>query len=73
MYVVFTKENCTWCENLKTVLNENNIDFRSVVIGRDIERDTFLNEYPEAKTVPWVTLEDGTVVGGHKDMMARLQ
>ena len=73
MYIVFTKENCSWCESLKTILDENNVDYRSVVIGRDIERDTFINEFPTAKTVPFVTHEDGTIIGGHKDMVARIQ
>ena len=53
----YGKENCPKCDNAKRVLAERNISYTLSVIGKDIERESFIILYPEAKTVPFFIVD----------------
>lgn len=59
--VFYGKENCPKCENSKRVLDSRNIKYRFVLIGKDIARETFLNTFPNVKTVPFFVVEHNRV------------
>ena len=65
MFIIYTKENCPNCEQTKSVLKENKIDFEEIVIGKDITRDEVLKKFPNAHFAPIVVHPDGFEVGAH--------
>ena len=58
MKVVYTQQNCPACLFTKAKLTAQHIQFREVMIGKDISREDFLKEFPDVRTVPYVIDED---------------
>lgn len=63
---VYSKPACIFCERAKHLIKR--IDWDTVImdeimIGRDIERDDFIAQFPEAKTVPQIYVND-VLIGG---------
>lgn len=52
--IVYTKDNCPACNNLKATLTNNGVVFKEVHIGRDISREEFMAKFPGVRTVPHV-------------------
>jgi len=64
--IVYTKDNCGYCEKAKTLLNQKNIPYNITKIGQDITREEFLDMYPDVKTVPFIILDGEKVYGFDK-------
>ena len=71
MTVVYTKDNCPYCVKAKALLKGYGLEYKEIVIGRDISREEFLDTYPNARTVPQIIL-DGEHIGGYDDLAKRL-
>lgn len=61
----YGKENCPKCENAKSFLKSKEVDYKLLVIGKDIDRDFFLELYPDAKTVPFFVIAEMTFNNVH--------
>jgi len=59
IYTVYTKENCPLCDQAKSVLNQNKIEYEEIVIGKDITREQVLEKFPHATLVPIILSDDG--------------
>ena len=70
--VVYTKDNCIWCSRAKALLLSKTIPFKSVHMPTDISRDELLMLFPEARTMPIVTI-DGVWIGGYDALEAKLK
>ena len=68
MLTVYSKENCPFCVNAKNRLNMLGVEYQEKVLGQDITKEEFLNIYPNARTVPQIIEEDGTVIGGWEQL-----
>jgi len=64
MLTVYSKENCPACANAKNRLSILGVEYEEKTINKDITREEFLVIYPNARTLPQIIEEDGTVVGG---------
>jgi glutaredoxin len=65
IYTSATIPECIFCDRAKTLLNEYGIKFDEVVIGRDITKTEFQEEYgKDVKTVPQIFI-DGRRIGGY--------
>ena len=51
---IYSKVNCPGCVQLKEQYIRRGIEFREVVIGRDITLEDFITTFPTVKTVPFV-------------------
>lgn len=84
-FIVYSKPNCTYCDQAKSLLKSKNLDF--VVINLDvgqqkhseeqyIDRAALLSLFPTAKTMPQISYNEGDFdskyVGGFAELKAML-
>lgn len=65
--VVYTKPNCSYCVQAKGLLNMKAIPFQEIHIGTDITRDQLVEQFPDARTAPVITV-DGSYIGGFNEL-----
>lgn len=65
--LIYSKDNCHYCTQAKILLQSKKIDFREVIIGKDITREEFLEEYPSVRSVPYIII-DGKAIGGFEEL-----
>jgi glutaredoxin 3 len=70
--VVWSKYNCTFCDQAKLLLGQREIAFEEKKIGDGYTREELLEEIPTARTVPQIIV-DGKVIGGFNELKAFLQ
>ena len=62
--VVYSKNNCVWCDRAKNLLNSVNLSFDEIDLSDDTERSEFYKKIGEGvKTVPQIFI-DGKSIGG---------
>ena len=54
MKIIYTKDNCPACVQLKAQLKQKGEEFTEIKIGKDITREDFIVKFPTVKTVPYV-------------------
>jgi len=72
MYTVYTKDNCTYCDQAKSLLQSKGISYNVKKLGEDITRDELLALIPTARTMPQI-LKDGQLIGGFMELRKTLQ
>jgi glutaredoxin len=65
--VVYSKDNCPFCEKAKALLKAHNITFETKMVGVDVTREQLLEAVPDARSVPQVFLY-GNYIGGYKEL-----
>lgn len=68
---IWTKSNCTYCVQAKTLLEQQGIEFEERKIGSGYTTEDLLEAVPNAKTVPQIFL-DGEHVGGYTELKEKL-
>jgi glutaredoxin len=71
MYTVYTKDNCTFCDQAKALLSSKGLAFESIKLGEGISRDELLAKIPTARTMPQI-MKDGTLIGGFQELRKEL-
>ena len=69
--IVWSKYQCTFCEQAKSLLTQKGIEFEERKIGDGYTKDELLEAVPTARTVPQIFL-DGELVGGFNELKERL-
>lgn len=54
MKIVYSKQNCPACVQLKAKFKAEGIEFKEVMIGKDITKEEFFEVFPEVRSVPFV-------------------
>jgi glutaredoxin 3 len=67
--VVYSKDNCPWCDRAKDLLNVKGKQYLEVKIGRDITREEFLEQFPYVRSVPYI-IHEGTEVPSYDALKA---
>ena len=68
--VVYSKNNCVWCDRAKNLLNSVNLRFDEIDLSDDTKRTEFYNKIGEGvKTVPQIFIDDKRV-GGYPQLVA---
>jgi len=70
-FIVYGKNNCTFCEKAKALLTSKNEQFEYLTLDKDYTREELLELVPDAKTVPqiWLDVNDETVyIGGYTEL-----
>jgi len=68
--MMYTSENCAYCEGAKLLCSTKGYEYNQVVVGRDIQREEFVEMYPAQRTVPLIFVtEDGLTskIGGYQE------
>lgn len=67
MFTLYTKDNCTYCDQAKMLLTSKGLPFQTLKLGSDITREELLAKIPTARTMPQI-LKDGQLIGGFKEL-----
>lgn len=67
MYIVYTKDNCTFCDQAKSLLESKGIPFETKKLGKDITREELIAKIPTARTMPQI-LKDNQPIGGFTEL-----
>lgn len=68
--IVWSKDNCPYCVQAKTLLTQKGIEFEERKIGEGWTKEQLLEAVPDARTVPQIFLDD-ELVGGFTELRAK--
>lgn len=68
---VYSKNNCSFCEQAKQILRTHGKDYVEYKLDEDFTREILLSKFPEAKTFP-VIVVDGFNIGGFEQLKRHL-
>jgi len=69
--IVWSKTNCTNCDQAKSLLNQKNIPYEERKIGDGWTKEELLEAVPTARTVPQIFLGE-EYVGGFTELKQKL-
>jgi glutaredoxin len=61
--IVWSKDNCTFCDQAKALLEQRNIAYEERKIGYGYTREDLLAAVPTARTVPQIFVNNNHVGG----------
>ena len=69
MFEIYGTTNCVFCDKAKTLLTtyEKDYTFIDVAENEDITA-AFFRKFPNVRTVPQVSLSDGSYIGGYNEL-----
>jgi len=69
--IVWSKDNCPYCEQAKGLLKMKGIEFEEKKIGHGYTKEDLLEAVPTARTVPQIFLGE-ELVGGFTELKQKL-
>ena len=69
--IVWSKDQCPYCDQAKALLKSRNIEFEERNIMHGWTREQLLEAVPNARTVPQIFLDE-ELVGGFTELRQRL-
>ena len=69
--IVWSKDQCPYCDQAKALLKSRNIEFEERNVSQDWTREQLLEAVPNARTVPQIFLDE-ELVGGFNELRTRL-
>ena len=70
--VVWSKDNCTYCDQAKKLLESQGIEIEEKKIGSGYALENLLEVVPNARTVPQIFLDE-KYVGGFTELKTKLE
>jgi glutaredoxin 3 len=70
--IVWSKDNCPFCDQAKNLLKMKGIEFEEKKIGHGFTKEDLLEAVPTARTVPQIFLGE-ELVGGFTELKQKLQ
>lgn len=64
MYIVYSKDNCMYCEAAKQLLKNKKEEFRVIDLNSEISLSEFKERYPQFRTVPQI-FKDEEIMDNH--------
>jgi glutaredoxin len=61
--IVWSKDNCTFCDQAKALLKQRNIAYEEKKIGHGYTREDLLEAVPTARTVPQIFVNNNHIGG----------
>jgi len=62
-FVIYSKENCPYCERMKKVLKLSNLQYQVYTLDKDFVREDFYFKFGEGSTFPQVLYNDEKIGG----------
>jgi glutaredoxin len=69
--VVWSKNQCPFCDQAKALLKQRGIEFEEKKIGEGYTKEDLLESVPTARTVPQIFLDD-KLIGGFTELKRHL-
>ena len=70
--IVWSKDNCAFCDRAKNLLMSKNIPFEERKIGAGWTKEQLLADVPAARSVPQIFI-DGQYIGGYAELANSLK
>lgn len=70
--IVWSKNQCPFCEQAKALLKQKGIEFEERKIGNGWTKEDLLDAVPTARTVPQIFLDE-QLIGGFQELRKHLQ
>ena len=70
--VVWSKYNCTFCDQAKALLDSKGIPYEEKKIGDGYTKEELLEAVPTARSVPQIFLDEKHI-GGYQELKKHLQ
>jgi glutaredoxin len=67
MITVYSKDQCVYCDKAITLLKLKAKEHVVYKLGKDFDRDTILEMFPQARTFPIITI-DKQFIGGYNEL-----
>ena len=61
--IVWSKDNCPYCDQAKALLTQKGIAYEEKKIGKDYTKEQLLEAVPTARTVPQIFINNNLVGG----------
>jgi glutaredoxin len=61
--IVWSKDNCTFCDQAKALLEQRNIEYEERKIGHGYSREDLLEVVPTARAVPQIFVNNNHIGG----------
>lgn len=71
-FVIYTKENCVYCKQVKQVFKLKDLDYEEYTLGEDFDKESFVKKFGNGTTFPQVILDE-SVIGGASDTIKYLK
>ena len=65
--IVWSKNQCPYCDQAKALLKHNGIEFEERNVSKDWTKEQLLEAVPTARTVPQIFLDD-KLIGGFQEL-----
>lgn len=69
--IVWSKDNCPFCDQAKALLKQRGIPFEEKKIGDGYTKEDLLEAVPTARTVPQIFLDE-ELIGGFNELKNKL-
>jgi glutaredoxin 3 len=70
--IIWSKDNCTYCDQAKTLLTLKDIAYEEKKIGNGYTKEQLLEAVPTARTVPQIIMND-KLIGGFTQLQEYLK
>jgi glutaredoxin len=68
VYTIYTLPNCGYCTQTKSLLSLMGEKYQELVIGRDLTREEFFEQFPNTRTAPYIIHQDHHI-GGYNQLV----
>ena len=65
--IVYSKDNCVYCDKAKNLLKTKAVEHIEYKLGKDFDRDTLLEQFPDARSFPVITVNK-EFIGGYNEL-----
>jgi len=65
---IFSKPDCPFCVQAKGLLESKGFSYTELVLGKDLTREDFMEQFPNVRTVPYIIVGNNHV-GGYKQLV----
>ena len=62
--LIYTRNNCVWCDRAKNLLTINNLEYEDIDLSDDVLRENFYKKFNHSiKTMPQIFIDDNRIGG----------
>lgn len=70
--IMYSKDNCIFCDKARNLLKVKSVEFIEYKLEKDFNRDTLLDQFPQARSFPVITV-DKSYIGGYNELYDLLE
>jgi glutaredoxin len=72
VFTVYATDTCSFCKQAKALLEEKGLEYKYIILNSKNLME-YLEDFPDAKTVPQIITPDGNKIGGYDALVDYLK